>query len=179
MRNKKRILIALFVLALAIVGVGYAAVTQTLKVNGTAQTVSDTELSKNLNVYFNACTDKSIAPLKGEVTTSFATKPTTITLETSGFAKKNDRVVVALEVKNGSAEYKVKISATSTVDDRFTLTYDFRSSADATTAGSQTASSVAVGGSTYLFVTITLKKAPVAEFEGAEFAITLTAQAIA
>ena len=177
MNGKKRITVIVIMVALLFIGIGYAAVAQPLNINGTAQTVDDDELAKNLNVYFNSYVDKSTSPLSAKVTTTLGSGVRTITLDTAGFAKGGDKAVVAIEVKNGSKEYKVDISAAVQSDSRFDVTYDFRTTNTAD-SGTSTASGITVNGSTYLFVTVELKKAPVEEIKNAVFTITLTATAV-
>ena len=177
MNGKKRITVIVIMLALLFIGIGYAAVSQQLNINGTAQTVDDNELAKNLNVYFNSYVDKSTSPLSAKVTTTLGSGVRTITLDTAGFAKAGDKAVVAIEVKNGSTEYKVNIGAVVQSDSRFNVTYDFRTT-NAATSGSSTAKGITVGKSTYLFVTVELIKAPVTQITDAEFTITLTATAV-
>lgn len=177
MNGKKRITVIVIMVALLFIGIGYAAVSQQLNINGTAQTVDDNELAKNLNVYFNDYVDKSTSPLSAKVTTALGSGVRTITLDTAGFAKAGDKAVVAIEVKNGSTEYKVNIGAAVQSDSRFNVTYDFRTTNTAT-SGTSTAKGITVGNSTYLFVTVELKKAPVTQITDAVFTITLTATAV-
>lgn len=177
MNGKKRITVIVIMVALLFIGIGYAAVSQQLNINGTAQTVDDNELAKNLNVYFNSYEDKSTSPLSARVTPALGSGVRTITLDTAGFAKAGDKAVVAIEVKNGSAEYKVNIGAAIEKDSRFNVTCDFRTSNTAQ-SGSSTATGITVGNSTYLFVTVELIKAPVTQITDAVFTITLTATAV-
>lgn len=177
MNGKKRITVIVIMVALLFIGIGYAAVSQQLNINGTAQTVDDNELAKNLNVYFNSYEDKSTSPLSARVTTALGSGVRTITLDTAGFAKAGDKAVVAIEVKNESAEYKVNIGAAIEKDPRFNVTCDFRTSNTAP-SGSSTATGITVGNSTYLFVTVELIKAPVTQITDAVFTITLTATAV-
>ena len=177
MKNKKTLLGLVVIVALLCLSIGYAAVSQQLNINGTAQTVDDDELAKNLNVYFNSYVDKSTSPLSAKVTTTLGSGVRTITLDTAGFAKAGDKAVVAIEVKNGSTEYKVNIGAAVQSDTRFNVTYDFRTTNTAT-SGTSTAKGITVGNSTYLFVTVELIKAPVTQITDAVFTITLTATAV-
>lgn len=177
MKNKRILIILVLFVSLLCLGIGYAAVSQKLFINGNAQTVTDEELAKNLNVYFNSFVNKSTSPLSANVPTALGSGVRTITLDTAGFAKAGDKAVVAIEVKNGSTEYKVDISAVVTHDERFEVIYDFRTSNSAA-SGSSTATGINVGSSTYLFVTVELLKAPVTQITDAEFTITLTATAV-
>ena len=177
MNGKKRFTVIVIMLALLFIGIGYAAVSQKLNINGTAQTVDDNELSKNLNVYFSSYVDKSTSPLSAEVPTTLGSGVRTISLNTEGFAKAGDTAIVAIEITNGSTEYKVDITAAIEHDARFNVTYDFRTSSAAAN-GTSTASGITVGSKTYLFVTVELIKAPVTQITDATFTITLTATAV-
>lgn len=177
MNGKKRFTVIAIMVALLFIGIGYAAVSQQLNINGTAQTVDDNELSKNLNVYFSSYVDKSTSPLSATVPTTLGSGVRTISLNTEGFAKAGDTAIVAIEITNGSTEYKVDITAAIEHDARFNVTYDFRTSS-AAASGTSTASGITVESKTYLFVTVELIKAPVAQITDAEFTITLTATAV-
>ena len=115
--------------------------------------------------------------MSATVPTTLGSGVRTISLNTEGFAKAGDTAKVAIEITNGSTEYKVDITAAIVHDARFNVTYDFRTSSAAAN-GTSTASGITVGSKTYLFVTVELIKAPVTQITDATFTITLTATAV-
>ena len=170
--KKKRTLTALAaVLAVLMLGVGYAAVANDiLTINGTA---SATPSDNNFVVEFDR--DTTVGSTDGASGTY--TNATTATFSVSGLTAKGQTASATYTIKNSSSDLSANLTAAigtmtngegGNEDDKtyFNVSYSF---ADTT---------ITAGGKTTLTVTVTMLKTPVAEDVSVTFPVTITASAV-
>lgn len=168
MKKKRTLTVVAAVLAVLMLGVGYAAVANdVLTINGTA---SATPSDDNFVVQF----DQDTAVVKGDNVTADYTDATNATFAVSGLTAKGQTASATYAIENLSPDLSANLTATignmtngesGTEDDKtyFNVTYSF---------GSTT---VAAGGNTTLTVTVTMLKTPVTEDVSVTFPVTITA----
>ena len=149
--KKRRIVIAAFLIcATLIAGIGYAGITETLTINGTATTTAT-----DVNVYFSAASITHQSSGGGATPGVPGTGVKSVTFTASGLKTKDDSVTATYTVTNGS-DYPVKLSVpTIEVFDttNFDVTSSFTTEVDLDAAGG--------AKSTYEFtVTVKLKNTP-------------------
>lgn len=195
MKNKKYFYGLLVVLLLLCAGVGFAAVSSTLKITGTASTANDSDLAKNLNVYFSSEKDyaKDANGVAADATIESNTTEATIT--TSGFSAVGQKAKVVFQIKNDSSEFDVNVTAeivygkgkigdgTQNVDfdQYFTVNKYFVTAANIDAAYNLTSGSdnidIAHSEFKFIVVEVALSQLPASQITGAEFVINLVASA--
>ena len=169
--TKRRSIIALFLaVAILALGVGYATLTDTLTVSGTAAAPSFEP-----NVYFTEATlaknNVDGAEIVAQVTTDFSgTNVDEVTYEiTGGFDHDGDNVVVTLTIKNATG-FKVKVdSVTTTSDDaHFTATH----------AGISDTTVINAGATHEFTVTVSLASVPNTDLSAVGLTTTVQVSAV-
>lgn len=195
MKNKKYFYGLLVALLLLCAGIGYAAISSTLTINGSASTASDEVLKNNLKVYFTEAKDFVDSGSIGiasdaEIST---TDNKIATVEATGYYSVGQTTKVCLKISNESADFDATVSAAVTAgtgtlngasvdfSDYFTMKQYFVSAASldaayALASGADTID-IASGSVAYIIVEITLKALPTNQLSAAEFTISLTATA--
>lgn len=179
MRKTKSTTILLLILAILALGIGYAAASRTLQINGTLGAKAD---DANFKVEFTAAThDEPIyvsttAPVIAQAVD--ATDKELATFSVTGFTCKNDFVVIRYTVENKSTD----LDATVTTADlaNFTNKEYFSVTSSFAAASSVTTTTIAAGDTATLYVTVTCIKTPIADVASAETEgiVTLTATAV-
>lgn len=153
-RTKIYVMIAV-IIAVLILGIGYAAISNiTLNINGTA---SATTADENFKVKFDGTvTPTSTVPdgVEGATATGTITNDTTATIAVSGLTTKDQTATVTYTILNDSPELSANLAAsvkTNNNDEYF----------DVTTSLAKT--TLAKGETTTLTVTVKLKKTPIAD----------------
>lgn len=154
MKNKKTFVgIALLIVVLAL-GIGYAAITDTLKITGTATTGIDPD---NLQVVFTGETNP--ATTTNGVTATATANSKSATLNVTGLTTRGDTRTATYTIQNQSDELKALVDVkteTVTNGEFFTV--------DATVANASTA--LEPGDETTVTVTVTLIKTPIDVLNG-------------
>ena len=151
MKNKKLFVGIVLLVAILLLGIGYAAISAVpLSITGNLKATPDDE---NFKVYFTG-TPSTVAGSKGTATgTVDATDPTKATINVEGLKAKGDTATVTYTVENGSPDLSAALSVkTETVSN----TEYF--SVDATVEDPTT---VAAKGKTTVTVVVSLIKTPV------------------
>lgn len=156
MKKRRTLIIALLLIAALALGIGYAAVTDTLTIGGNATVKPHQE---NLKVEFTDIKDQT------KCTATIQTDKTVATFTTTQLVNGGDTASATFVVTNSSPEYSAtiappQINLTTGPSDYFDITTNF---------GTET-KTIAKGGSIEFTVTVTLKKA-VVEDQGCEFTI--------
>lgn len=166
MRNKKTFIgLALFV-AVLVLGVGYAAVTNNLIISGTANaTVSDA----NFVVEFDTTVEPTVTKSRetAEVTASI-TDTKTATIMIDGFTAKGDTATATYKIKNASpSDLSAQLSATpSSTNEDFKVEYSFEET------------EIAKDAFTTVTMTVTLEKTPIDQDINATVSLDITATAV-
>lgn len=170
MKKKNTFIVVTLLIAVLVLGVGYAAATQNLLINGTA---TGTQSDENFNVIFSAATPDS-ANATAEIDASDSTSRTaTMTVQLS---KVGDKGSATFTVKNASAAgVSAQLAAgnlTITDDKGATYSSDYF---DIVTTWPSTEVTLAPNETQEFTVTVTLKKGVVGETDQVEnFKINLT-----
>ena len=199
MKNKRNVLIAFILICCLCLSIGYAALTDTLIINGSAsataaddnndQDGSDTlEEAFDDNLGFTAVkqgtgnstnvTLSNTTPSVTSLTTTESTFDMTdeVTFSASGFAKKGDKAVITYTISNRHPDLSASVSAPSLKaangTDEFTSNY-FSVSTD---WGTENKTIAATTGTQTVTVTVEMIKTPV-ENQTASFKLTFTATA--
>lgn len=162
MKNKKTFVGIILLIVVLAIGIGYAAITGSLEITGTATTEVDTS---NLNVVF---TGDKVVPEGTTATVTEGSKTATITV--GGLKKTGDTKEVKLTIANKSAELKALVDVkTETISngDYFSI--------DATVANPNT--ELDIDGTTEVTVKVTLNKTPI-EVQTATINVALEATAV-
>lgn len=167
MKNRKKVVIALLLVCALCLGIGYAAVTDKLFVNGT---VSVSPFA--YNVYFaNATCDNS------GVTVSIADEDDaadhmghddklTISVDNTVLGVAGDKVIVSVDIKNDNTDYNAVVTlddTTSTEPGLYKVTCAWAEGSTGT---------IANGSTNTVNITIELLKVPTKTVENDEFTIT-------
>ena len=158
MKKTTKIIIIVFVVALLLLGIGYAAIQNiTLNISGTA--AADPSQS-NFKVMFTGTPDVS----DNTYATAGITDDTNATIDITGLSSKGDFVVGSYNVKNESTDLSADLFVSLTNDNSefFSVTSNFDKS------------SLVSGETTTLLVTVTLIKQPI-ESVNAEIGVKLDA----
>ena len=163
MKNKKLFYAVIVMVALLCLGIGYAAVSKNLTINGRVN--ADAAGSDALQVLFTSSKDTNC-------TTSIADGGQSATITTNSLKTVGEEAKAVITITNNSQHLRAIITKLSgAFDDNsyntyFTLTISEISSTPL----------AANGGTTTVTVTITLKQLPVDAISGAGFTITLQAE---
>lgn len=172
MKKKRTLTVVAAVLAVLMLGVGYAAVANDL-LYITNASASATPSDANFVVQF----DEQTPVVEGNNVTADYTDATNATFAVSGLTAKGQTASATYAIENLSPDLSANLTAeigtmtngaTGTEDDKtyFSVSYSF---ADTT---------ITAGGSTTLTVTVTMLKTPVAEDVSVTFPVTITASAV-
>ena len=163
MKNKKFLIGVFVMVALLCLGVGYAAVTKTLKVTGTAQTVSTDELQNQIDAYFTSFQDTTTDTFKDRVKvtsdTNYSSKPKTANFSVTGFQYVGDTATFTCTIYNASPwtiEIDFDIINNQGFDEDGTDT-DFTKYFEVTTSNHR---KIVAGGSSTITFSIKLIKVP-------------------
>ena len=164
MKKKRTFLGVALLIAVLVLGVGYAAITKNLSISGTASATTNNE---NFKVKFEGTpvTDKTNAP--SSTVEATVTNDLTATINVSGLTTTNDTVTATYTIKNESPELSADLAVGSIANDNavyFEVTANLA------------ASTIAKGDSTTVTVTVKLIKTPV-EDQSAAISIPITATA--
>ena len=156
MKRRRGLIAVLIVCVAAVLGIGYAALTDTI--NGTSNA---TPSDANFVVVFD-----TEAQNTAEHCTVTEVTATTATMTVTGadLTKTGDKATATLTIDNNSPELGASLAAsvTNTNDTYFEVTYDFAQD------------SIAARGTTTITVTVELIKTPIENVTGS-FTVTITA----
>ena len=164
MKNKRFFYGFIVLVALLCLGIGYAAISKNLTINGNVN--ADAAGSDALQVLFTAHNDTNC-------TTTIASDGQSATITTNSLKTVGETAKAVITITNNSQHLRAIITKLSgafddnTYNTYFTLTISEISSTPL----------AANGGTTTVTVTITLKKLPVESISNAGFTITLKAEA--
>lgn len=164
MKNKRFFYGFIVLVALLCLGIGYAAISKNLTINGNVN--ADAAGSDALQVVFYSSEDSKCE-------TSIASGGQSATITTDSLKTVGETAEAVITIKNNSQHLRAIITKLSgafddnTYNTYFTLTISEISSTPL----------AANGGTTTVTVTITLKKLPVESISNAGFTITLKAEA--
>ncbi len=176
MNKQKKITLVIILLAVLLMGVGYAALANvTLTINGKATATASDE---NFKVYFTAENTKdSDTETSNNVEVEVTAKALSATVNFSGLTKKDDEEYAILEIENGSNDVDAEsITVAITSSDTSGV---FEATAVMCDASGNAISDFAVasGAKTYVKVSAKLLKTPTVDVE-TNITATITAKAI-
>lgn len=120
MRNRKTVIVAFMLVAVMLLGVGYAALTDSLDIGGTAEiTKNAAEAAFDADVYFT----KATALTNGNTTSINADNADKVSFTASSLATKGDKAIFEYEVSNYN-DLKAVIAATDLDANVTTITDD-------------------------------------------------------
>ena len=176
MKNRKTIIVAFMLIACMLIGVGYAALNDSLNITaniGATTEVSGGEFDGNIKF-----TDKSITKddtNKASCVIDSAGDHATITAD--GFTVANQSVVVLLTITNSSTEFDANVTPSVNLDTQHTGVF----SATAVWAGADNLNAKTIagnGGTAQVEVTITLLTTP-DEAHTATFTVDFAVESVA
>lgn len=168
MKNRKSVIVAFLLVATLLLGVGYAALTDELTINGTAKVdATKAEEVWEAKVYFSA---SEVTSSTGSGTTADTVSHTAdaATFAVNKLALKDEKVVFTYTIKNDSdVDAVISVKSTSETDtlEKFTVAYAYPNGM-----------TIAAGQSITVTVTVTLDENIVDTTE-ASFSLVLTATA--
>ena len=186
MKNRKTVVVAFLLVAVMLLGVGYAALTDTLNVKGNlGADISVAAKYFDSTLYFSDddVSDPALAAVSYESDADGHMRDTAI-IEATAFTQANQSVTVELTILNGSAEFDAKVTPSVLVknltvtpetdghDPVFKVEWEWKD--DSTTDAKTIAKN---NGTQVLKVTITLLETPT-EHHGATFVLTLNAESV-
>ena len=193
MKNKKYFYGLLVVLLLLCAGVGFAAVTSTLTINGTASTATDAELANNLKVNFTNKKDYAAAAGEKHAATATIDNVITGTITATGFSAVGQTAKVVFEISNLSEEFNVTVGASivygkgkigtedADFDDYFSVEQYFVSANDIDAAYLLTSGNATIdinsNAKAYIVLEVSLIQLPTSQLTNASFTVNLTATA--
>lgn len=160
MKKRRSLITILMVCLISLIGIGYAAITSSLTINGTSNaTASDS----NFSVVFDTTEDDTVTNC---TISSLTETSATVTVDGSKLTKTGDTATATLTINNDSTELGANLVANVTQGSTnfFAVTADL------------TQSSIAANGTTTVVVTIQLVKTPT-ETVTDSFTVTITATA--
>ncbi len=148
MKNKKIFVGIALLIVVLLIGIGYAAITDSLSITGTATTAVDDE---NFKVVFTGETNPATAT--DGVTATAVDGAKTATLDVTGLSTKGDSKSATFTIQNRSEELKALVKVnTKTIENSEFFTVD------ATVADT---SALGPDATTTVTVTVTLNKTPI------------------
>ncbi|MBP3437377.1 MAG: hypothetical protein J6K61_05685 [Clostridia bacterium] len=163
MKSRRIALVAFALAAVMTIGVGYAALSDTLNLNGTATlTHSEAEQEFNADVYFDSvgnCTNCQVTISDADA--SNVKDVATLTIN-GGLSVVGDKATAVIVIKNDS-------SGTATITPAHTSSTNFDIATDAATY------TVAAGSTVEVTVTVTLKVTVNADINAEAFSISFVA----
>lgn len=177
MTSTNKIIAVVLVVALLIMGVGYAAISNiTLEIKGSATadpsqanfTVKFSESADAITVDKSGITQPALATVTGS-----RTDATHAAITVNGLTAKGDTATVTYTIQNTSADLSADLTAiaTNSNTEYFSVSYGFGSSKTAT-------ANIAKGGATTVTVTVTLIKTPITASETSTIGLTITAKPV-
>ncbi len=191
MKNKRNAIVAFLLVAVLCLGIGYAAVSDNLYINGTLNvTAGDpTDPTSPFNTEFDADVFFSNAEIDTTTTANKGTEGNelitatigdedeneatrgqddviTVNVSNGAFDGQNEIIVIKATVKNANETQsaKVTVAGPQNLNDHFTVTID-----------KTTEQTIAAEGECVYTITIELVKIPADDIKNAEFTITFTA----
>ena len=184
MKSRRNILIVLAVLAILSIGIGYAALTDTLTLTGT---VKGSELTGEKEAYFDIdwISGETISNSNANVTVtpSASSSSDTAQLKIENMQIVGDKVVVAFQIKNvkcpANTKASINVTSSNSGTTNLNISTGFSTTKDGTPSGTTT--TLASGETTYFIVTIESKKtlATSGDAINCTLTYTLTATAVA
>lgn len=186
MKSKRNVLIAFVLICCLCLSIGYAALTDTLYVDGKASVnvVSDDDKTEdptapdtpweeafNEDVYFK--NSSSTAAVIGDDTDGDANDLLTITVPDGAITPTNRTVTYTVDIMNDSSDYDAQVTL-KTPADTTNFTYNIKWTDN--TTGAKT---IDCNGSANVTITITLKTTPTADITNEAFSVTFNAEAVA
>lgn len=172
MKKNKLLVVLLVIVCVLSVSVGFAVVSQNLKINGTATSGDETALGENFKVVFNNGSYNKTASndTTGDITGTVTGTTTTATITCSGMTKKGEYAVFNVVIKNNSTEYGAKlkdfvITNTGENNEYYGITYNWNGS------------TIAPNGTATMTVKIEMLITPNTQ-RAAQFTIDLVAEAV-
>ena len=178
MKQRRTVVVAFLLLAVLVMGIGYANLTDNLFMKGEAALATTAARDTfDQNVFFSAVSVNSTTGSNTSTPDSVvigSTDPDSATFYVKSLGKKDEMVQFKFTIKNESTEFDAVISLDenypSTTDaTNFTITYS--TSPSAVNTGNITC---AAGGTVDVYVTVLLKNSPTANLSAA-FNVNLTA----
>ena len=173
MKKRRMFLFAFIFCAIIGISVGFANVTDTLMITGTAQAGVSQD---NFTVVFDQTADVVVDQTKATAATVSGayTSATAATIEVSGLTTSNQEVSVTYTIKNSSTELGANLSAEVTADNEtyFEVTHSLASSS-LTVASDQTTTDT-----TTITITVKLIKTPAAG-QTSNISVEITATPVA
>ena len=174
MKKRNTTIFAFLLLAAVGMGVGYAALSDELQINGTAKAGFEVANDEwDADIYFSDAKITSKTPGSEATMTPTGLNGDELTIPVENMSLKGEKVTVSVTIKNDNVDYAadlIEVTAfnyTSAVDGDFTIECDF----DANEV-------IAKNGGTYTFdIVITLNVQPTEELS-ATFGLKFQAQAI-
>lgn len=160
MKKRRSLITILMVCLISLIGIGYAAITSSLTINGTSNA---TPSDSNFSVVFDTTEDDTVT----NCTISNLTETSaTVTVDGSKLTTTGDTATATLTINNDSTELGANLVANVTQGSTsfFTVTANL------------TQSSIAANGTTTVVVTIQLVKTPTENVTDS-FTVTITATA--
>lgn len=153
MNKQKKITIGVILLAVLLMGIGYAAITNiTLTINGTASATADQE---NFKVYFTGV----VVSNSDNATSTVTANSTNATVNFAGMTTKDDEEYAILEIENGSNNIPAQ-SVNVTLSDTDTSIIEVNAVMCNSTGTPISEYAVASGNKTYVRVSAKLLKTP-------------------
>lgn len=193
MKNKKYFYGLLVLVLLLCAGIGFAAVTSTLTINGTASTATDSELANNLKVNFTDKKDYAAANGEKHAATAIIDNVITGTITATGFSAIGQTAKVVFEISNSSEEFNVTVGASivygkgkigtkdANFNDYFSVKQYFVSANDIDAAYLLTSGNATIdinsNAKAYIVFEVSLIKLPTSQLKNASFTVNLTATA--
>ena len=193
MKNKKYFYGLLVLVLLLCSGIGFAAVTSTLTINGTASTGTDSELANNLKVNFTDKKDYAAANGEKHAATAIIDNVITGTITATGFSAIGQTAKVVFEISNSSEEFNVTVGASivygkgkigtkdANFNDYFSVKQYFVSANDIDAAYLLTSGNATIdinsNAKAYIVLEVSLIKLPTSQLKNASFTVNLTATA--
>ena len=150
MKNRKRIIVTFLLIVALVLGVGYAALTDVLNIDGNIEVTQDgAEDAFDADVYFSDVSSGSA------YTAWIQQDPDMASFKITGLAGQGDTVTITFTVKNDSdvdATFVASVNSTGSSDKEY---FSCVTSADTTPV------SLPAGGTATIDVTVTLLKTPV------------------
>lgn len=163
MKNRKSIIVMFLIAVVLCVGIGFAAVSDTLTIDGSAS-VGDINANFDNNVYFSAA--QVVNEKDGDSVTITGTKPDDVSFTCGSLLVANDKAEFKFTVKNDNdiaASVAINLGTNTGETDYFEITTDY----------SANSATIAAGGTWDVTVTVKLLKTPV-ESKSCGCTITLT-----
>ena len=164
MKNRKTVIIAFLLVAALLLGIGYAAYSTKLFINGTAEVESEAIAFTNEVVFTNAKTDNA-----SYGTVAFT--PSTATFDVFGMTQKDQRVHLTYTITNNSdSDVVVKLTTkptTTATNSKFVVTQDVNSD-----------KMIVAGGTLDVVITVVLNENVTEKLDPVSYTVEYTATSI-